>query len=255
MPPLLPWAAAALGLAAVAGWVFVRRRQRLSYAGAAEFEVEPEHVAPVSRTPAPIPVRPAPAASPAQRTLDPEPAIEPDAKLGPGGTIVSTRLRPWLEIEFTPQRTVVEDGVVGVEFDVSVFNSGSVPARDVLVEARLLNAGAEHLSELRKFYVEPVARGSRVPVIDPLQRVSVSNAVAIPRSELQKIEVDGRELLVPLVAFNALYSWSSGKGQTSTAFIVGKDLQGDKLAPFRIDSGPKIFRGLAARDHDLRIRS
>ncbi|QNM81689.1 hypothetical protein H8M03_06305 [Sphingomonas sabuli] len=255
LSPMLPWFVALLGLAGVGAFVFFRQRQRPGYAGApgeTRFDVEPEHQAPV-RTPAPIPVRPAPVPVPAAAPAEPAPA--PEAKVGPDGTIVSTRLRPWLDFEFTPRRTIIEKDVVAVEFDVSVFNSGSVPARNVLVEARLFNASPDHLSDLRKFYIEPVAQGSRVPTIDPLQRVSVSNAVALRRSDLEKIEVDGRELLVPLVAFNALYSWSNGKGQTSSAFIVGKDTHGDRLSPFRLDENTRAVGGLAARDHDLRIKS
>lgn len=251
--PMLPWLIAALGLGGLAAWFFLRQRPRRALAGASEadrFELSPEPQAP----PAPAP-RPAPAAAPAPRPPVTEAPEEPAPRLGPGGTIVATRLRPWLEIEFVAQRTIVEDNAVGVEFEVSVFNSGSVPARDVLVEARLLNAGPEHLDELRRFYGEPVAQGSRVPVIEPLKRVTVTNAVLLPRDQVQPIEIEGRQLLVPVVAFNALYSWGSGNGQTSTSFLVGKQTEGEKLAPFRLDSGARLFRNLATREHELRVRS
>ena len=255
LSPMLPWLVAALALGGAAAWYFLRQRPRRSFAGAArtdQLDIARDRPAP---SPAPAP---APKPDPVEATVAPTPApqaAEPPAKLGPGGTIVSTRLRPWLEIEFVAQRTILEDAAVGVEFEVSVFNSGSVPARDVLVEARLLNAGPEHVEELRRFYTEPVAQGSRVPVIEPLKRVTVTNAVLLPRTQVQPIEIEGRQLLVPVVAFNALYSWGSGKGQTSTSFVVGKQTQGEKLAPFRLDSGARLFRNLAAREHELRVRS
>lgn len=251
LSPMLPWLAAALALGGIAAWFFLRQRPRHSFAGAPgdhRLDVAPDHSAP----PAPAPVPAAPRAAPAPAPKAPQ---EPVSKLGPGGTIVSTRLRPWLEIEFIARRTIVEDNAVGVEFDVSVFNSGSVPAREVLVEARLLNAGPEHLEELRRFYSEPVALGSRVPVIEPLKRVSVSNAVMLPRAQVQPIELEGRQLLVPVVAFNALYSWGSGRGQTSTGFLVGRQTKGEKLAPFRLDAGARQFGNLAVREHELRVRN
>ena len=59
---------------------------------------------------------------------------------------------------------------------------------------------------------------------------------------------------MPLVAFNALYAWGSDKGQTSTSYLVGKVTKGEKLAPFRLDLGPRMFRNLAAREHQVRLR-
>lgn len=253
LSPMLPWLAAALGLGGLAAWYFLRQGPRRSFAGASvtdQLDIVPDRSAP----PAPAP-RPVPAAAPPAPAPVPQAATQPAPKLGPGGTIVSTRLRPWLEIEFIAQRTILEDNAVGVEFEVSVFNSGSVPARDVLVEARLLNAGPDHLDELRRFYAKPIAQGGRVPTIEPLKRVTVTNAVLLPRTQVQPIEIEGRQLLVPVVAFNALYSWGSGKGQTSTSFVVGKQTQGEKLAPFRLDTGARLFRNLAAREHELRVRS
>jgi hypothetical protein len=50
-----------------------------------------------------------------------------------------------------------------------------------------------------------------------------------------------------VIAFNALYAWSGGEGQTSAAYLLGRASSADKMAPFRLDLGPRIFRGLAAR--------
>ncbi len=71
--------------------------------------------------------------------------------------------------------------------------------------------------------------------------------VAIAREHVQVFEVGGRKVLVPLIAFNALYTWGSGEGQSSVSYLVGRDTKSEKLAPFRLDLGPRIFRGLGAR--------
>jgi hypothetical protein len=68
-------------------------------------------------------------------------------------------------------------------------------------------------------------------------------------SQVRSFEVEGRTLFVPLVAFNVLYS---GGMQTSASFLVGRGTEEDeKLAPFRLDLGPRIFRGLSARPHSM----
>jgi hypothetical protein len=239
--PMLPWILAALAAAAAGAWlVFSRLRPRESYAGVSDFDLAespPKAAEPETKPLEPVQPKPAP----------PPPAV-------PGG-VVSTRLRPWLEIEFKPDRAVVDDNRAAVAFEISVLNSGSVPARDVLLEASLFNAGPMQDQQIKLFFDNPVAKGDRIPVIPPLQRVTVNTAVFLARDQVRPIEIEGRPLFVPMVAFNALYRWSGGEGQTSASYLVGKQTKGDKLAPFRLDLGPRIFRGLEGREHELRVRN
>ena len=65
--------------------------------------------------------------------------------------------------------------------------------------------------------------------VPPLQRMSFRSVVTLPREQLRIFEVEGRSLFVPLVGFNALYRWSSGSGQTSATFIVGRNTEGEKI--------------------------
>lgn len=229
--PMLAWIIAALAIAGAAAWFLLRRRQRETFAfagAAAAFD-----------SPAP------PAPKPAAPRAAPEPA--------PTG-IVSTRLRPWLEIEFKPQRGVIDDERAAIAFELSVYNSGPVPARDVLLEASLFNAGAAQDQQIALFFDNPVAKGDRIAVIPPMQRITVNTAVFLARDQVRPFEVEGRTLFVPVIAFNALYGWGGGTGQTSASYVVGKKTGGEKLAPFRLDLGPRIFRNLDAREHELGLR-
>jgi hypothetical protein len=178
------------------------------------------------------------------------------------GGIVSTRLRPWLEIEFEPTRAVIDEARASAEFDVFVVNSGNAPARNVLVEACMINAGPEQDAELRRFFDAPVGAGDRIAAIAPLARIALKSAVSLPLDQVRAYEVNGRRLFVPLVAFNALYEWGSNSGQTSASFILGRatsssdgEGEGDsRMAPLRLDLGPRIFRGLEGRRHPLAMR-
>lgn len=239
--PMLPWIIAALALAGAAGWFFIRRRPRESLAGAGDIDLFERAPSPVPEPQAKVPPAPEPAGPPAQ----PQPIFT---------GVVSTRLRPWLEIEFKPDRGVVDDQKAAIAFEVSVYNSGNMPARDVLLEAALFNAGPAQDQQIQLFFDNPVAKGDRIPVIPPMERVSVNTAVFLAKDQVVPIEIEGRALFVPMVAFNALYSWGSTKGQTSTSYLVGKETNGEKLAPFRLDLGPRIFRGLAARQHEVGLR-
>lgn len=225
----MPWLLAALALGAGGAFLFWRNRSRHALAGGPQIDafVAPE--------PAPAP-RPAPA---------PPKAKTPPSPTGAG--IVSTRLRPWIEIGFNPTRCVLDEEKVVIEFEIELFNSGSAPARAVLVEASLFNAGPTQDSDIGAFFADPVGAGDRIAAIPPLKRFTVKTQVSIGREQLQAYEAAGRQLIVPLIAFNALYRWSGGEGQTSAAYLLGRGTDSEKMAPFRIDLGPRIFRGLSAR--------
>jgi hypothetical protein len=224
--PILPWLLAALVAAAAGAFLFLRNRNRAAFAGGPQLDAfaAPEPAPP----PRPAPPRP--------------PAPETPASVG----IVSTRLRPWIDIGFRPLRCILEEQRLVVEFELDLFNSGSSPARAVLAEATLFNAGPTQDEQIGAFFANPVGEGERIVVIPPLKRVSIRTQVVAPREQIQAYELAGRQVFVPVIAFNALYRWSSGDGQTSVSYLLGRDTKSEKMAPFRLDLGPRIFRGLAA---------
>jgi hypothetical protein len=225
--PLWPWLLAALALAAGAAFLLWRRRSREVFAGGPRIDA--------FSTPEPAPPRPAPAPLPAG--------------------VVSTRLRPWLDLTFQPLRCIVEDTSVTVEFELGVYNSGSAPARAVLVEASLFNAGPTQDRDIGAFFASPVGDGDRIAVIPPLKHMALRTKVVVPREQVRLLDAGGRQVFVPLIGFNALYRWNSGEGQTSNGYLLGRDTKGAKMAPFRMDLGPRVFRGLGARPMPSSVRS
>jgi hypothetical protein len=171
------------------------------------------------------------------------------------GGRISSRLRPWIDVAVVPGRCIVDADKAVLEFELTLFNSGSAPARDLLVEACMFNAGPTQDQEIGSFFAHPVAKGDRVPLLAPLKSLSLKSSVVLPREQIQVFEVAGRPLFVPLLAFNALYRWAGGDAQTSASYLVGRDTKGEKLAPFRLDLGPRVFRGLGAREHHVRVRN
>lgn len=233
--PMLPWLLAAIAVAAGAGFLFWRNRHREAFAGGPQ----------VDAFTAPDPVaqpRPVPRASP-----PPQPRVEVPPAPPPLPGLVSTRLRPWIDIGFQPTRCVLEDETVTIDFDLELFNSGSAPARAVLAEASVFSAGPEQDAQVGAFFANPVGAGERIVAIPSLQRVAVRTRVTAPRNQLLAYELGGHQVFVPIVAFNVLYGWGGSEGQTSVSYLVGRDAKGDKLGPFRLDLGPRIFRGLGGR--------
>jgi hypothetical protein len=238
--PILPWLLAALALGGGGAFLFWRNRGREAFAGGPKIDA--------FIAPAPAPA-PGPATGPAPRSAPPPPAPESKAP-APAPSIpglVSTRLRPWIDIGFHPLRCVLDKDKVTVDFEVELFNSGSAPARAVLIEGSLFNAGPAQDEEIGRFFANPVGQGERIAVIPPLNRVALRTQVTVPSDRVHAYEMADRKVFVPLIAFNALYGWSGGKGQTSASYLLGRDTKGEKMAPFRIDLGPRIFRGIAGR--------
>ena len=236
--PVWPWLLAAVALGAGGAFLLWRRNSREALAGGPRIDsfVAPETPAPV-RTPQPAPKGAPPASSPK-----------------PVG-VVSARLRPWIDISVEPLRCIVEETQVRFEFLVSLYNSGSAPARDLLVGASMFNASPAQDREIGAFFGRPAGPGERIEALAPLKRVDLRPQLVVPREQLRVLEAGGRKVFVPLIAFNALYRWSGGPAQTSAAFLLGRDTKGEKLAPFRLDLGPRIFRGLAARALPLSVRN
>jgi hypothetical protein len=233
---ILPWLLAALAVVGGAAFLFWRNRSREAYAGGAQVD---SYVTPEA-APAPAP-KPPPAPPKA-----PTPSI-------PG--IVSTRLRPWIEIGFQPLRCVVEDERVTIQFELELFNSGSAPARAVLVEASIFNAGPNQDRDIGDFFASPVGEGERIVTIAPLKKVNLRTQVVAERNRVQVYEVAGRQVFVPLIAFNALYRWGNSEGQTSVSYLLGRDTKGEKMAPFRLDLGPRVFRGVGAHPLPTGVRA
>ncbi|HKX92860.1 MAG TPA: hypothetical protein VJM15_10615 [Sphingomicrobium sp.] len=230
-PTWWPWLLLAVLGGATAAFLLRRRRSHEAFAGG------PSVDAFAGPEPAAVP-RPAPAPAP------PPPPKAPTAK--PSG-IVSTRLRPWIEIGFAPIGCSVDDDRVLIDFEVELFNSGAGPARDILVEASMFNAGPTQDRDIGAFFAKPVGEGERIQVLPPLQRITFRSALVAPRTNIQQFELAGRKLFVPLVAFNAIYRWSGGDGQTSSGYLLGREGKSDKLGPLRLDLGPRAFTNLASR--------
>ncbi len=170
------------------------------------------------------------------------------------GGVVSTGLRPRLDVTMQPLRCIVDDTKVTIEFDLELYNAGTAAARAVLVEAVAFNAGPSQDQEIGAFFAKPAGEGDRIDSIPPLQRISLRTQVVAPRENVQVLDAGGRQVFVPLLAFNALYRWNGHEGQTSVSYLLGRETDGEKMAPFRIDLGPRQFRKVGARPLPTGVR-
>jgi hypothetical protein len=234
---LWPWLLVAAVVGGGAGLLFWRRRSREDLAGGPEIDVlavpEPE-----ARLPRVVPSPP-----PAPRPTTPKPV-----------GLVSSKLRPWLELSFKPLRCVVEAERLTLDFEVELFNSGGSPARDILVEACMFGASPTQDQEIASFFAKSPGPETPVAMLAPLQRLNLRTSLVAQRSALAPADVGGQEMLVPVMAFNAVYRSGGGDARTSATFLLGRETNGDKLAPFKADSAPRAYAKLDARPLPMAVR-
>ena len=262
----LPWPWIAALIALIGGGAFIAwsrrgRRQRyadpgrLAFAGLAPELGETKPFPPARPRPDPAPPRAQPV-PPVPRPDPVPPRAQPAPKPVDSGLIVSTKLKPQLNVEFHPDRVLVTEQDVMLQFEIVIANVGSAPARDVLVEGRLFTAHVGQDQEIAAFFTSPQTEGDRMSSIAPLGRISLKSVARLPLDQIHRFEAGGRKMFVPMVGFNIMYRFGSSDGQASASFLVGRGNEADeKLAPFRIDLGPRVFRGLASRPHSIGLQT
>lgn len=240
---------AALALAASGAFLLWRRQQQRPVTSGVGEMLERQAVP----APAPSAAPPRPATPPATA---PAPAARRPVNPVASGGIVSRGLAPNLTFQFTPLRAEIDgNGAALLSFELVVHNAGGAPARELLVEALMVNAGPRQDEEIGYFFKNPVGRGERIALVPPMGKVTIRSRVPLPAERLSPLEIEGRKLLVPLVAINALYRSINGETQQSASFLVGRGGEdGGKMAPFTLDRGARAWTGLSTRQHSAGLQ-
>ena len=241
----------------------LRRPRPMAFAGLVpDPEGEPLLLHPCVAAPIRFLLRPGPRRA---RTRSPRAPASAPARSGPAGSNASAAAagRRWphqvhraqarAELPVRADRAVVTEREVLLQFDVMLTNIRAAPARDVLVEAQLVTGPCRPGPGNRRLL--PAIRRQAAtgwPAIAPLgtdlpeeRGPPAARSVAQLRGRRpQAVRAAGR-VQHPL-------SRQRRRGPGSASFLVGRGNDEDeKLAPFRLDLGPRIFRGLSARPHSM----
>ncbi|HEX8534435.1 MAG TPA: hypothetical protein VF662_09720 [Allosphingosinicella sp.] len=251
-----PWlyvgGAALLALLALAAlFAFKRSRPSTEPEGIAEPVLEEPQAAP---GPDPLFARraPAPAPDPAPTPVpSPAPAAAP-----PTDGFVGISMRPRLELEFKPDRAAATLTETSVQFGLTIRNTGNRIARDIRIQIQMVNAGPDQDREIEAFFAQAASRDdpAAIQAIPPGSEARINTSVTLPKDRIRELIVQGRQLFIPVIAFNVFYEWDEGRvGQTSMSYIVGREAPSpqERMGAFRLDLGPRLYRQVDQRQANL----
>lgn len=227
-----PWAVAGLLLAGAPAYLFTRRRKR---------PVEPE----VAAGPVPVPFVPTPSSpGPPKSAAPPRPRPTPVVAPQPAPVVAAHPV----SLHFTPLSARITQAGAQIAYRLELRNEGRAAINGLAVAAFIANADARQPQALGAFYDDPFApEAHRIASIAPGGAVTVEGDLYLSGDRLNPIEVQGRALLIPLVAFKAISLDGDDMGRG--AFIIGQESTppGARMAPFRLDQGPREFRRIGSR--------
>ncbi|MFC3581838.1 hypothetical protein, partial [Sphingomonas hylomeconis] len=189
----------------------------------------------------PPPPRPAAASGPAPSFLRVPPAASPRARL---------------ELSVRAMRAGTNLTSAAVDYEVDIRNSGDAAALGIRLDLRLLSASADQDAILTALYAAQIERPAVAPFdIPPGEQVSLGGMAMLPNEAISVMALQGRGFFVPLLSLNLVYGWgTAARGQTASAYIIGIERGGAaKMAPFRLDTGPRMFDQVGIRRHTLTI--
>lgn len=171
-----------------------------------------------------------------------EPVTEPAA---------SEEERPRLDcsLEVTAARYSLMGATIA--YRLAVHNRSDRAAEDILIRVLLANAGTAQQDTLDRFLDGSLGLACHsIVMIAPGEGQWLSGELRLPPEEIVPLQAGERALLVPLALFDLHYPLpDGGTGRLARSFLIGQaPASADaRLAPLRMDMGPRQFRNPAAR--------
>ncbi|MBS50403.1 hypothetical protein [Sphingobium lactosutens] len=225
-------------LLAILGAILLQRRRQSTDAARAPAVPAPEPAA------APPPALPQPSTPPPAPTPAPADPASPPSD------------RPWITMDLVVNQARYSLMGVTVTYSLILHNRGTLAAQDVLVRGVIGNAGAQQQVLLQDFLAGQEGTPLHsVVTIAPGETQQLTGELRLTPDRIVPVAMGQRSLLIPLAAFDAAYRWGGVEGddlpsgRTARAFIVGQEQEPptDRLAPLRLDQGPRQYRRPAAR--------
>jgi hypothetical protein len=145
------------------------------------------------------------------------PPVDEVAELTAGTAPIAER--PWLEFAMRPVRAGTNVDEALVEIELTVGNSGTLPARDVRISTFLLSSDPNG-TEMERLLLNPPLDATTDPVtIKPGEGKRIDATLALLKSDMGENLPD---TIRPIIVADARYTLEDGsEGRTSASFTIG----------------------------------
>ncbi len=220
--------AAALGLIGVVLMAFYRfRRSRKQAAQSDAVIAEPAAVAEPPKTAIPVKVAPRPT----------PPILKPKLRIA---------------IDFVPEKASISVTTLTIKGQLRVINESDLVAKDMQLRAALISASAHQDAEIAAFHQAAMETSAQhLGDARAGERIGMAIELTVPLADLQSFPLGDQQLFVPLMVANLAYGGDDGAPAeiAQIACMIGREANPPKpkMAPLRLDLGPRSFSPLGQR--------
>ena len=177
--------------------------------------------------------------------------LQPDFAGEPLAAQAPPVARARLAVGVRPTRAGLNLLTATVDGEVTIINTGDVPAHDIRAAVGLLSAHAGADTDLADLAAQPIGRPATPPFsLAPGEERRFRAVAALPHDAIRPMTAAGRPMFVPLVAVAVRYRDAAAERQVAQGFVVGIErVDSVKLAPLWLDVPPRSFDNVAARPH------
>lgn len=160
--------------------------------------------------------------------------------------------RPQLAVTFQPESATVSLANLTVMGRLLIVNEGDAPAQALKLRAALTSATEYQADIVASFHADaPTFPAETLGDAAPGERLDMQIDLQVPLTQLQSFPLGSQRLFVPIVIANLSYGWDGNEDVdvTEIACLIGREAQPPKpkMAPLRLDLGPRSFSGLGQR--------
>lgn len=237
-----------------------RRRDGATERPAPTKRATPPRPKPAAKQPAPTPppAKPNDPLSEAPSFWTPSKPANLPEPIAPSLPPASPPPRPQIEIGIAPRRAGLNLLSATAEVELLLRNEGDAIATGIALDVRLINAQSAQDAELGAFFAAAMGKSAVPPFeIAPGEEQSIRAVATLPRESIVPMTAADRPMFVPMMTVDVRYDRDDdSRAQTAAAFMIGIVRDGsDKLAPFWLDTSPRMYDTIAARPHSFSVRS
>ena len=161
--------------------------------------------------------------------------------------------RPNLEISFIPEKATLSLAKLTIKGQIRIINNGNAEAKSIQLRAAIISASVHQEQDIELFHSHLQTPGDEIGTATIGERIAMDIDLIIPLTELSSFAIGDKQLFAPIVVAHVDYAWGNGTAPkrdiAKISCLIGREATPPKpkMAPLRLDLGPRSFTPLGQR--------